>query len=86
MRPAQNFYSGMLCGICGHKMSKKEHANIDHIIPRSRGGKNEPENLQYSHRWGNQYKADRLIGEYEKPTFAWHIKCLALYKMGLLRF
>jgi 5-methylcytosine-specific restriction endonuclease McrA len=80
------FKSGTLCGICSHKILSLDHANVDHILPRSRGGSDEASNLQWSHKWCNHYKADRCEGEYKKPSFAWNIKCLALYKMGLLKF
>lgn len=34
-------------------------ATLDHIIPRSRGGGDEDENLQLAHRWCNSKKSDR---------------------------
>jgi 5-methylcytosine-specific restriction endonuclease McrA len=79
------YFAGCTCGICGHKILNVDHANLDHIIPKSKGGIDDDSNLQISHRWCNQYKADSLEGEFKKPSFAWNIKCLALYKMGLLK-
>lgn len=84
--PEAEFFEGKPCGICGHRMLSLEHANVDHIVPVSRGGGDETENLQFTHKWCNHYKGDRLPGEYKKPSFAWNLKCLALYKLGILRF
>ncbi|NKU01807.1 hypothetical protein GS918_28205 [Rhodococcus hoagii] len=33
-------------------------ASIDHKLPRSRGGTNDPQNLQLTHLWCNQVKSD----------------------------
>jgi 5-methylcytosine-specific restriction endonuclease McrA len=35
-----------------------EYASLDHIIPRSRGGSNDIENLQWVHLWINQAKTN----------------------------
>lgn len=50
------------CQICG-KPLKYESFTIDHIIPISRGGKNEPGNYRCACEKCNTYKADRLDDE-----------------------
>lgn len=46
------------CGICGRLVDKVY--TIDHIIPVSRGGSNDIENLQVAHDLCNQWKGDDL--------------------------
>ncbi len=84
--PEDQFYPHMPCGICSHKILKLDHGNVDHIIPKSKGGGDEPSNLQFTHKWCNAYKGNKMPGEFKKPSFAWNIKCLALYEMGLLKY
>lgn len=48
-----------LCGICGQEIDEGEPADIDHIVPRSRGGGDELENLQPAHPACNLQKGDR---------------------------
>ncbi len=74
------------CGICGHRILRLKHANIDHIIPKSQGGGDYDHNLQISHRWCNQVKGNLRRDQTFKPTFAWNIKMMALFEMGLLSF
>ena len=47
-----------LCGYCG-----KPGQNIDHIVPRSRGGKNEWTNVFWACMGCNDRKADKLLSE-----------------------
>lgn len=47
-----------LCGYCG-----KPGENVDHIVPRSRGGKNEWENVVWACKPCNHRKADKLLSE-----------------------
>jgi 5-methylcytosine-specific restriction endonuclease McrA len=47
-----------LCGYCG-----KPGENVDHIVPRSRGGKNEWENVVWTCKACNDRKADKLLSE-----------------------
>ena len=57
-----------ICGLCGQKISmKREHSykkSIDHIIPKSKGGRWETDNLQLVHTICNQRKSNNL------PTWA----------------
>lgn len=55
-----------LCSICGNAvdlaLSRKDSvfcASIDHIVPRSRGGSDHPDNLALAHFWCNAVKSDR---------------------------
>src|SRR6185436_957916 len=51
-----------VCQYTGRKLSQKED-NIDHVLPRSRGGKTSRENCVLAHREVNSRKADRLPQE-----------------------
>ncbi|MDB6173039.1 MAG: endonuclease [Chthoniobacteraceae bacterium] len=53
---------GGVCQYTGRTLSPKE-GNIDHVIPRSRGGKSSWENCVLAHREVNSRKADRLPHE-----------------------
>lgn len=51
-----------ICHICGIAVDFEDY-EIDHIVPVSRGGGSEPENLATSHRRCNRKKAARLLEE-----------------------
>jgi 5-methylcytosine-specific restriction endonuclease McrA len=53
---------GGICQYTGRRLSPKE-GNIDHVVPRSRGGKTSWENCVLAHREVNSRKADRLPEE-----------------------
>ncbi|MEO5916629.1 MAG: HNH endonuclease [Luteolibacter sp.] len=53
---------GGVCQYTGRKLAPGE-GNIDHVIPRSRGGASSWENCVLSHRAVNERKADRLPHE-----------------------
>jgi hypothetical protein len=53
---------GGVCQYTGQKLTPKE-GNIDHVVPRSRGGKSSWENCVLAHREVNSQKADRLPHE-----------------------
>jgi 5-methylcytosine-specific restriction endonuclease McrA len=48
---------GMVCGICEGDIPDATGIDIDHIIPLSRGGTSDPDNLQVAHRRCNLQKA-----------------------------
>lgn len=50
------FSSSDICAICGEQMKYTE-ANIDHKIPRSKGGADNLSNMQLTHIKCNQEKA-----------------------------
>jgi 5-methylcytosine-specific restriction endonuclease McrA len=51
-----------ICQYSGRKL-RREEANIDHVVPRSRGGTSSWENCVLSHREINSRKADRTPEE-----------------------
>jgi 5-methylcytosine-specific restriction endonuclease McrA len=60
---------GHTCGICGGPVDMHVPGlfgpSIDHVVPVSRGGSNEADNLQLAHRICNIRKRDRL--DYTAP-------------------
>ena len=50
-----------ICGICGQPMSLEEEIHVDHIIPKSRGGTDNINNLQAAHSLCNLKKSDQII-------------------------
>lgn len=50
-----------ICGICGVRVPNLSAANIDHVIPISRGGQHTEENVQLAHRTCNREKGDRIL-------------------------
>ena len=53
---------GGICQYTGRKLARHE-GNIDHVVPRSRGGKSSWDNCVLAHREINSRKADRLPQE-----------------------
>ncbi len=53
---------GGMCQYTGRKLAPHE-GNIDHVVPRSRGGKTSWDNCVLAHREVNSRKADRLPQE-----------------------
>ena len=53
---------GGICQYTGRKLSPKE-GNIDHVVPRSRGGKTSWDNCVLAHREVNSRQANRLPDE-----------------------
>jgi hypothetical protein len=53
---------GGICGICGEEIDFDLDAiEIDHIMPRAKGGKDSWNNLQLSHKECNRYKSDKVM-------------------------
>jgi len=50
------------CQYC-HKKVRKDHMTLDHVIPKSRGGKSKWNNVVASCTWCNAKKGDRLLSE-----------------------
>jgi len=48
-----------ICALCGEYV-ELEDASRDHIIPRSAGGGNGPDNIQLTHKQCNNLKGDQL--------------------------
>lgn len=57
--PAIRDRDGGLCGICGQSVPV-EQQSLDHIIPLSKGGTHEPNNVQLAHRACNSRKGAKL--------------------------
>jgi len=47
----------MLCGLTGRRLNR-DNISLDHIIPLSKGGSNEPSNLRFVHIDANTFKMD----------------------------
>ena len=50
---------GLLCRLCGHPIKGSSDVEMDHIIPRSRGGASDDSNLQIAHGFCNRVKGTR---------------------------
>jgi RNA-directed DNA polymerase len=50
---------GGICPLCNEPIISLDEANLDHILPKSRGGSNDRENLQLVHRKCNTRKGNR---------------------------
>lgn len=50
------FRESDLCAICGLVIKTMKEATVDHIVPKSKGGPNTPQNLQLTHEKCNQMK------------------------------
>lgn len=61
------------CPICVRQIRRRilftDDVNIDHIIPKSKGGTRDPENLAVVHIWCNQAKADSCPCDFYGPEF-----------------
>lgn len=59
-------YEFCYCYLCGNPIMPNEKWNLDHIRPRSKGGKTVPDNLRPTHKSCNESKKDMFIGEYRQ--------------------
>lgn len=48
-------------GGCGLPLAEADGNNVDHLIPKARGGPDDDWNLQLMHPWCNQRKVDTLV-------------------------
>ena len=51
-----------LCPLC-KKFLGKRNGNVDHIIPKSKGGTDNLDNLQFTHKGCNSKKGNKIIKE-----------------------
>lgn len=66
-------HSRWICGLCGLKI-KKNDLTVDHIVPLSRGGSHDLENLRLVHAKCNVIKGNLLDSEFpihKKLYFLW---------------
>lgn len=52
----------MLCVLTGRKLNR-DNISLDHIVPLSKGGSNEPNNLRFVHIDTNTFKMDMSIND-----------------------
>ncbi|WP_435022405.1 HNH endonuclease [Tundrisphaera sp. TA3] len=52
------------CAYTGLRLELGVNASLDHIIPRSQGGSNDPSNLQWVHKWVNYMKSTTPSDEF----------------------
>lgn len=58
------FYDGYICSYCGNEILSIDDAEVDHIIPYSRGGRTDLSNVQLLHRHCNREKSNTMDSEY----------------------
>jgi len=61
---SQNFY----CPLCG-KVMTMQTCNVDHILPKSRGGSNALSNLRLTHILCNQMRGNKMPGYLSELEF-----------------
>lgn len=66
-----------LCSLTGRRLNR-ENSQLDHIIPRKRGGTSEKSNLRWIHRDANYAKRDLLDSEL-------YLLCFEMVKMAMQR-
>lgn len=49
-----------ICYLCGFPIADIHDSNLDHVIPRSRGGKGLDNNMRLTHQWCNTRKGNSL--------------------------
>lgn len=59
-------YEFCVCYLCGLPITDGQKWNLDHIKPKSRGGKSTPENLRPVHADCNQAKSDLSLAQFRK--------------------
>lgn len=78
-----------ICCLCGQPMFPEIRPGdplqftVEHIVPKSRGGSNEIDNLDGAHQWCNNFKADSLMDELPKgyrQVLKWKIKHLTIHR------
>lgn len=69
---------GFDCHLCGHPVADVDDPHpwaptLDHLVPRSLGGTNDPENLRTAHRWCNSVRGVAPVPAklYPLPPMTW---------------
>ncbi|MBR3157271.1 HNH endonuclease [Candidatus Saccharibacteria bacterium] len=58
--------NGRRCAICGKKIRNLDELTVDHIVPKSKGGRHTIDNCQLAHKSCNSLKNDKMPEEFEK--------------------
>jgi 5-methylcytosine-specific restriction endonuclease McrA len=58
------YHGGYYCYLCGELIVKPEDLSLDHIHPRSLGGRASKDNLLGAHKWCNCEKDNLTLEEY----------------------
>lgn len=66
---------GLACYLCGKKLTEKT-AEIEHILPLSRGGNHKPENVKLACKPCNSSKNSKTLTEYKKYRGDYERFCL----------
>jgi len=61
----------MPCWLCGKRRTFAE-ATVDHVIPKSMGGKNLPTNYRIACKKCNQKKGSKILSRKGKPKRNWN--------------
>lgn len=59
-------YHFCYCYLCGEPITPGQKWNLDHVHPRSKGGKTDPSNLRPTHYDCNQAKADMSLARFRQ--------------------
>ena len=54
------------CYLCGKPIESEKDFNLDHCVPTSRGGANEPHNWRATHKSCNSTKGALTLEEYKE--------------------
>ena len=54
------------CSLCGKPITHHEDLTVDHILPRSKGGRSSLDNLQPAHKWCNVAKGNSTAKSYQE--------------------
>lgn len=55
-----------VCHLCGKPITKQEEFSLDHLIPKSQGGKTTTSNLKPAHRFCNMKRGSMPLSEWFK--------------------
>lgn len=55
----------LYCALCGCIIEARKDLNVEHFIPRAKGGATDSENCVPSHKWCNSAKKDMTPAQWE---------------------
>ena len=59
-------YHFCYCYLCGQPITDGQNWNLDHVFPKSRGGKSTVSNLRPTHYWCNSAKGNMTIEQWRE--------------------